>query len=256
MSSARSFTCVLWDVDGVIADATAGILPRVQQVLSEFGRPIPSPDDLRAWIGPPMLESFELRAGLGADDAVRAVGMYRALAARDGYASSVRLYDGVPELVREISDAGVPISTASTKPENQVIAILEHYGLADAFTAIAGARSDADIHDTKSDVIATALARLRAAGADVSAPVLIGDRHHDVEGAAEHDIPVIFATWGFGTPGESAGAIAEVADPSELRDFLLPRLTPRFPGVSLAARRGNAGETRSWGTGTGDTLEG
>lgn len=228
MSSARAFTCVLWDVDGVIADATAGIMPRVQRVLTGLGRPVPSFDDLRAWIGPPMLESFEVRAGLSPDEAVKAVGLYRELASRDGYASSVRLYDGVPELVREVSEAGVPLSTASTKPENQVIAILQHYGLDDAFTAIAGARADADIHDTKADVIAKALERLAAAGADTSAPVLIGDRHHDVDGAAEHGIPVIFASWGFGSPEEAEGAIATVDTVDELRALLrtsLPLLT-------------------------------
>lgn len=220
MSSARAFTCVLWDVDGVIADATAGIMPRVQRVLTDLGRPVPSFDDLRTWIGPPMLESFELRAGLSPDEAVTAVARYRDLASREGYASSVRLYDGVPELVREVGAAGVPISTASTKPENQVVAILEHYGLVDAFTAIAGARSDADIHDTKADVIARALERLNATGADTSAPVLIGDRHHDVEGAAVHGIPVVFARWGFGEPEEAEGAIAEVGTVAELRELL------------------------------------
>lgn len=220
MTSARAFTCVLWDVDGVVADASAGILPRAQQVLEEMGRPVPSFEDMRAWIGPPMLESFQVRAGLSAEEAVVAVGKYRALAAADGYARSVRLYPGVPELIREIAGSGVPISTASTKPENQVIAILEHYGLADAFTAIAGARAAAEIHDTKADVVAKALERLDRAGADVSAPVLIGDRHHDVDGAGEHGVPVIFARWGFGTPGEEEGAIAAVDTPDELGALL------------------------------------
>ncbi|MGO1411650.1 MAG: HAD hydrolase-like protein [Microbacterium sp.] len=220
MADVREFTCVLWDVDGVIADATAGIMPRVQQVLTELGRPVPTFEDLRAWIGPPMLESFQVRAGLDPDEAITAVGMYRELASRGGYATSVRLYDDIPELVREVSAAGVPISTASTKPENQVRAILEHYELLDAFTAVAGARSDAEINDTKAVVVGKALERLRAAGADTSSPVLIGDRHHDVDGAAEHDVPVVFATWGFGNPGEEAGSIASVDTPADLRELL------------------------------------
>ncbi|WP_119696120.1 HAD hydrolase-like protein [Microbacterium halotolerans] len=220
MADVREFTCVLWDVDGVIADATAGIMPRVQQVLTELGHPVPTFEDLRAWIGPPMLESFQVRAGLDPDEAITAVGMYRELASRGGYATSVRLYDDIPELVREVSAAGVPISTASTKPENQVRAILEHYGLDDAFTAIAGARSDAEINDTKAVVVGKALERLRAAGADTSSPVLIGDRHHDVDGAAEHGVPVVYARWGFGSPGEEAGSIATVDTPAALRELL------------------------------------
>ena len=157
MSEAGPYTCVLWDVDGVIADASAGIMPRVQQVLADLGRPVPTTDDLRAWIGPPMLESFERLAGLSPEESIVAVGRYRELASSEGYARSVRLYPGVAELIGELSAAGVPLSTASTKPENQVRAILEHYRIDGLFTAIAGARSDADIRDTKADVVGRAL---------------------------------------------------------------------------------------------------
>ena len=225
MSEAGPYTCVLWDVDGVIADASAGIMPRVQQVLADLGRPVPTTDDLRAWIGPPMLESFERLAGLSPEESIVAVGRYRELASSEGYARSVRLYPGVAELIGELSAAGVPLSTASTKPENQVRAILEHYRIDGLFTAIAGARSDADIRDTKADVVGRALERLRAAGADTSAPVLIGDRHHDVEGAAVHGVPVVFARWGFGAPDEEHGSVAAVDDPADLRPLLAAVLT-------------------------------
>ena len=53
--------------------------------------------------------------------------------------------------------------------------------------------------------------------------MLIGDRHHDVEGGAEHGVPVIFVRWGFSWPHESAGAQAAVDTVDELRDLLLVR---------------------------------
>ena len=118
--------------------------------------------------------------------------------------------------------AGIPQATASTKPENQVKAILDHYELTPLFTAVSGARvGSAGNHDGKAFVIGQALERLRAAGADVSQPVLIGDRHHDVDGAAEHGIPVIFSEWGFGRPDEAVGAKARVAGADELHALLL-----------------------------------
>jgi len=215
------WSCVLWDVDGTVADASRGILPRITEVLTAMGRTPPDAEELRHWIGPPMLESFEQRALLSPAEAVAALAHYRDLAARDGYASFVDLYAGVPELIRELHEAGVPQSTASTKPENQVRAILTHYGLTGFFTAIAGADPDARVLDTKADVLRRALDRLGAAGVDLSNPVLIGDRHHDVEGAAEFDIPVIFVRWGFGNPGEEAGAQAVVDDATQLRELLL-----------------------------------
>lgn len=220
---ARSpFTCILWDVDGTIADATAGIFPRLREVYASFGLPDPDPATLNRWVGPPMFESFQQIAGMDAAQAEQAVLRYRELAARDGYAASVSIYPGVTEVIRAVADAGIPQSTASTKPENQVRAILDHYDLTRYFTAIAGARSGLEGQsDGKAVVLGWALERLAAAGADVSAPVLVGDRHHDLEGAAQYAIPVIYAEWGFGDDAEAEGAIARVATPAELQPLLL-----------------------------------
>ncbi|MFD5214088.1 HAD hydrolase-like protein [Microbacterium sp. NPDC058345] len=216
------YTCVLWDVDGTIADASAGILPRLRQVFASYGLGEPDAEELALWIGPPMFESFQQRAGMDAAQAEDAVARYRALAAADGYAASVAIYPGVPEVLRAVQTAGIPQSTASTKPENQVRAILEHYGLIDGFTAISGARTGtAGMTDGKAFVIGRALERLGAAGADTSRPVLIGDRHHDIDGAAAYGIPVIFAEWGFGDPDEASGADFRAADAAALQSLLL-----------------------------------
>lgn len=219
---ASPYTCILWDVDGTIADASPGILPRLKQVFASYGLPEPDADLLSLWIGPPLLESFQVLAGMDPAHAEGAVQRYRALAAADGYAASVDLYPGVADVLRAVHAAGIPQATASTKPENQVRAILDHYELTPLFTAVSGARvGTLGNHDGKSFVIAQALERLRAAGVDVSHPVLIGDRHHDVDGAAEHGIPVIFSEWGFGQLAEAEGATARVADAAELHTLLL-----------------------------------
>lgn len=216
------YSCILWDVDGTIADASGGILPRLRQVFASYALPEPDPEALSLWIGPPMLESFQNFAGMGADQAQEAVARYRALAAADGYAASVDIYPGVTDVLQAVHAAGIPQATASTKPENQVQAILDHYELTPLFTAVSGARvGEVGNHDGKAFVIGQALERLAAAGADVSRPVLIGDRHHDVDGAADYGIPVIFSDWGFGEPEEAAGAVMRVADATELHRVLL-----------------------------------
>lgn len=216
------YSCILWDVDGTIADATPGIFPRLHQVLASFGLPTPDPASMAAWVGPPMYESFQTLAGLTPDQAGEALTRYRALAASAGYAASVDLYPGVADIIRAVSAAGIPQATASTKPENQVRAILEHYDLIGEFSAISGARSGTiGRTDGKADVLGWALERLTAAGADVSRPVLIGDRHHDIDGAAGFGIPVIFAEWGFGDASEGEAATFRAADAQELRTLLL-----------------------------------
>ncbi|WP_300266314.1 HAD hydrolase-like protein [Microbacterium sp.] len=217
------YSCVLWDVDGTIADATPGIFPRLHEVLASFDIAAPDPSTMARWVGPPMYESFQSLAGLSAEQADVALHRYRELATRDGYAASVDVYPGVPEIIRDLAAAGIPQATASTKPENQVIAILEHYNLAGLFAAVSGARSGAiGRNDGKAEVIGWALERLHAAGADTSKPVLIGDRHHDVEGAVAFGIPVIFSEWGFGDPTEGDDAAYRAADATALRALLLP----------------------------------
>ena len=220
--AASPYTCILWDVDGTIADASPGILPRLVQILASFGIDAPDASQLSHWIGPPLVVSFQEFAGLSAEDAEEAVQRYRALAASEGYAKSVHIYEGVPAIIEAVHAAGIPQSTASTKPENQVRAILEHYDLLQSFTAISGATpGPTGNHDSKEDVVRRALARLAATGVDVSRPVLIGDRHHDVDGAKPFNIPVIFSAWGFGTPEEAEGAIAVVDTADELMPLLL-----------------------------------
>ena len=50
----------------------------------------------------------------------------------------------------------------------------------------------------------------------VRAPVMVGDRVHDVEGAAEHGVPCIGVLWGYGSREELVGAAALIERPEEL----------------------------------------
>jgi len=109
----------------------------------------------------------------------------------------------------------VPLSLATSKPESLARTILDHIGIADAFTEITGASED-EVRSSKPDVVAEALRRLAADGDAAPAPVMVGDRIHDVEGAAEHEVPTIFVTWGYGSPAEAAGAIAVARTSREL----------------------------------------
>lgn len=221
MPSRSPWTCILWDVDGTIVDASEGILRRLTIALEHFGKQPPTRAELSHWIGPPMYDSFQTNVGMTPDEAREAVAFYRGLNKSEGYAAGARLYPGIGDLIRYVAAAGIPQATASSKPEVQVVALMEHFDLSGSFTAMAGATPDERTLSAKSDIVAEALRRLRAAGADTSRPVLIGDRHHDVEGGREWGIPVIFVQWGFGWPHESEGAQAVVDDIAQLRADLL-----------------------------------
>jgi phosphoglycolate phosphatase len=215
------WTCILWDVDGTIVDASDGILRRLTVTLDHFGRRPPTRAELVHWIGPPMYDSFQASAAMTPSQAAEAVAFYRTLGKADGYTTGARLYDGISDVIRDAASAGIPQATASSKPEVQVVALMDHFDLSPYLTAIVGATLDERTLSAKADVIGEALRRLSSAGVDTTRPVLVGDRHHDVVGAAEHDVPVIFVRWGFSWPHESAGAQAAVDTIGELRALLL-----------------------------------
>ena len=221
MPSRSPWTCVLWDVDGTIVDASDGILRRLTICLEHFGRRPPTRAELVHWIGPPMYESFQVNVGMTPEQSTEAVAFYRRLGKEDGYTTGAKLFPGIAELITDVAAAGIPQATASSKPEIQVDALMDHFDLSPSLTAIVGATPDERTLSAKSDIVAEALRRLAAAGADISRPVLVGDRHHDVDGGAEHGVPVIFVRWGFSWPHESEGAQAVVDDVDQLRTLLL-----------------------------------
>ncbi len=209
------WTAVLWDLDGTIVDSAPGITATLAWTFERLGMPIPSPTEMLAWVGPPLLDAFRELAGLPEDEARAALAVYRGRYREVGVFEAAP-YPGVPEVMRELHARGVPTSLATSKPESLARAILDREGLLGELDVVTGASED-ERRSAKADVVALALERLRDAGFDASRPVLIGDRHHDVEGAAAHDVPTIFVTWGYGAPEESAGAVAVAHDPEQLR---------------------------------------
>ncbi len=94
MTMRSPFTCVLWDVDGTLVDASDGILRRLTTALEHFGKPAPTRDELVHWIGPPMFNSFQDNVGMTPEQATEAVAYYRTLGKADGYTTGARLYRG------------------------------------------------------------------------------------------------------------------------------------------------------------------
>ena len=222
MAPRSPFSCVLWDMDGTIVDASEGILRRLGVAMEHFGHPEVTRAELVHWIGPPMFESFQTQLGMSPAEAAEALIFYRTLAQKDGYTTGAHLFPGIAELLRDVHAAGIPQAIASSKPEVQVNALLDHFDLTPFFTAVVGAAADESTRSSKSEVVGEVLRRLTVAEVVTARAVLIGDRHHDVEGGAEHGVPVIFVRWGFSWPHESEGAQASVDDIAELRALILP----------------------------------
>ncbi|WP_207455596.1 HAD hydrolase-like protein [Herbiconiux sp. SYSU D00978] len=214
----KPWSAILFDLDGTIADSAPGITSSLAHTFETLGLPVPSPAELVKYVGPPLLEAFEEFEGFTRDQAERALQIYRAHYYEKGALDST-IFPGMPEVLAAVHDAGIPTSLATSKPEYPATMILDHAGLTGYLDIITGASED-EVRSAKKDVVEEALRRLRARGVDLSNPVLIGDRHHDVEGAAVHGVPTIFVEWGYGSPAEQVGAVDVVSTPSELADAL------------------------------------
>lgn len=215
-------TALLVDLDGTITDSFAGIATSFRHALTEVGAPIPGAEVIDDIAGPPMIDT--LRA-LGLDEATAAAAMaaYRARYTDVGWLEN-SVFPGMEALLADLAASGRTMAVATSKNENTARAILEHFGLADLFTVIAGA-SDDNSRRAKADVIAHALDGLGitydADSRRTSRPVvMIGDRSHDVEGAADFAIPAIFVRWGYARDGEGDAAEWRVESIAHLREVL------------------------------------
>jgi len=212
------FSAILLDLDGTILDSAPGITATLRYMFRALGMPVPPQESLMEWVGPPIMESFALRAGMDAATADRALAVYREKYLDEGAYDSA-MYPGMGMLVQRIAAAGIPLSLATSKPEIPATLMLEHVTIAKCFTVITGASAD-ETRSAKADVVEEALRRLAALGVDLSNVVMVGDRVHDIEGAARHGVPTIAVAWGYGSAAEHAHAAAVAHSVDELTRML------------------------------------
>ncbi|TFV71647.1 HAD family hydrolase [Blastococcus sp. CT_GayMR20] len=207
---------VLFDLDGTLVDSSPGISASVRSAAAELGLPEPTSEQLRGMVGPPLQDGFVLVLGVPVADVPRAVAAYRAHYTA-GALLDVTVHAGIPELLTALLEDGATLAVATSKPETFAVRVLEHTGLLPAFASVHGATLDGAVRH-KDQVVAAAL----AAHPDGRDPVLVGDREHDVLGAAAHGLPCIGAGWGPAEDGElaRAGAAAIAATPAEVLGLL------------------------------------
>jgi len=210
-----TYTAVLFDLDGTIVDSAPGIFHCFEHTFRMLHRDAPSREVMVPFLGPPLAATFSDIVGLSGDELERAIAIYRAEYAAGG-AINAELFPGVMDVVRAVRAAGLPVGLATSKVETGVRMVLNHFDIADEFDVL-GTASDDDTRSEKADVVRFALDCLDEAGADVSRVVLVGDRIHDVDGAAAHGVESILVAWGYGTPAELAAATKSVGTPAELR---------------------------------------
>ena len=193
---------LFFDLDGTLCNSEEGILNAVCYAIDRLGLPPQERGQLRHFIGPPLSRTFAADYGLSPEAAQRAVDTYREYYNARGI-FECRLYDGIPELLDRLSQAGYGLVLATCKPTVMARRVLEHFGIADRFRLISGPELDGT-RGEKHEVIAWATEQLGLH--DPRRILMIGDRRDDVLGARRCGIDCAGVLWGFGTETELTGA--------------------------------------------------
>lgn len=205
---------LLLDLDGTLTDPLVGITSSIQHALSALDVDVPPASDLRWCIGPPLHESFKALLDTTEDEpAFEALRIYRERFGTVGLFEN-KIYPDVEHCLETLSREGHCLSVATSKPTVFAERIVEHFELAEHFIAVDGSELDGTRCD-KAALISHILVRDNLVPDEV---IMIGDRKHDMIGAAANGVPGIGVLWGYGAEDElqEAGASRCVAHPSQL----------------------------------------
>ena len=220
------FQYILFDLDGTLTDPKLGITTCVQYALKIFGIEEENLDKLESFIGPPLLDSFKEFYGLSHEQALLGQEKYRERFAVTGWLEN-EMYPGIDAMLRLLSERGVKLAVASSKPEVFVEKILVHFGIREYFTAVVGSELDGR-RVNKDEVVLEALRQLGVineadaerylkekefTGSKRTDCAMVGDRKFDVEGAKAMKLVSVAVSYGY-----AQGDELTLAEPDHMAD--------------------------------------
>ena len=188
----KTYTHILFDLDGTLTDPKEGIINSIQYALKRMDVKMEY-HELLHFIGPPLHKSFQTIFETE-EKAFEAVAIYREYFSKKGIFENF-VYNGIPELLQSLNDKNKIVILATSKPTVYAKQILHHFNLAHYFKEIIGSNLDGT-QTEKKDVITEVLNHI--ADVDVKKIVMIGDRKHDIIGAKHHHIDSIAVSYGYG----------------------------------------------------------
>ena len=208
---------LFFDMDGTLIDSEPGIVGGIVHTFERLGQLLPSMDQLRGWIGPPLRDSFHERFDGDEVMVEQALSLYRERYDTIGWTEH-SVFPGIAEAIPALHAAGHRLAVVTSKNERFARRIVEHLPFGECFDEVVGA-SDDGARRFKPDLVAEAMRRLALVPAQC---VMIGDRRMDIEGARAHGLRSIGVLWGFGDEAElvRAGADVLASTPAELVKLL------------------------------------
>ena len=196
------YQTLLFDLDGTLTDPKLGITRSVQYALRKFGIAVANLDTLIPFIGPPLMDSFRDFYGFDPKKSQEAIAYYREYFSTTGIYENA-LFPEIPALLTTLQNRGKSLLIATSKPGVFAEEICRHFHIRHYFSFIAGSNLDGT-RTEKQAVIAYALENHPVS--DRKRILMIGDRKHDILGAAYHQIDSLAVTYGYGSREELLNA--------------------------------------------------
>jgi phosphoglycolate phosphatase len=214
-----NYKYLLFDLDGTITDPKEGITKSVQYALKKENIHEPDLDKLDCFIGPPLHDSFEAYYGFSGQDADRLIENFREYFSERGLFENIP-YEGIENILKTLKSKGYILAIATSKPTFFANKILDHFNLSHYFTAISGSCLDGT-RVAKAEVITHVLKSLN--NPPKKEVVMIGDRKHDLKGAAQVGLDAVGVLYGYGSLDELSKetAISLVSTPEELLKYFI-----------------------------------
>ena len=209
---------ILFDLDGTLTRSHYGIFNCFRYALKKMGiTEEPTEEILRKCVGPSLEYSFENYFHMSKEDAVTATAKYRERYKDIGLWENEPM-DGALSCLQALKKAGYILALSTSKPKIFADQIVGKFGFSPYFSAQVGCGLDGSF-PTKASVIAETMRQLSAKNTEC---LMVGDRFHDAEGAAENGVDCALLKVGYAEEGEIENAHPKYAfaDFAELTAFL------------------------------------
>ena len=186
----KRYDTIVWDVDGTLLNTAEGLIAAWQYSIETLGLPSRSKEELARFIGPVPQEIFQREFAMDAVQAQRATDIFRNWYKEHGLVMA-HLYDGIPEVLHSLKEAGYKQAIATNKRQDYAKKICEIFGIDAYCSPILG--PDNVTVKSKSGLILDCLSDLRSNRA-----IMIGDTEGDKKAADEVHVDFLGVNYGFG----------------------------------------------------------
>lgn len=201
---------VIFDIDGTIWDSTEVVKDAWNRALSEIGHSdiVLTADRLKGLFGLPMVDIMRNIIPDATDEEMKEFDVLC-----DGYEKSYlnstpgMVYENIVETIKTISGK-MPVMIVSNCQSGYIELVMKHLNIAEYVTDYV---CPGDSGMLKADNI-----KMMVKKHGLRNPVYVGDTHMDEEACVKAGVPIIFASYGFGTVKEPFATIYKPADLLEL----------------------------------------